>query len=214
MVRDYINGLEAHLGETTRQAGRLVKKEADLSLALSEFGSAAQLLNFIKSVQRLKAGRLVKKEADLSSASSEFGNTAQLLGKFDDSASRSAFDVLCAHAQQVSAASRQRAAEMANTFEAPLKEMTRTVKSVQHTMADRAAALSFQVQSKAELGSKMIKLAKLRGTSGTKEERVQDAEKELLHESKVAYDTLVAGMTEELYRLENETNLRANQKAK
>eukprot|EP00798_Chlamydomonas_sp_ICE-L_P015319 gene15319-21402_t len=152
-------------------------------------------------------------------ALSEFGNAAQLLGKFDDSSPQSAFDILCSHAQQVSEASRRRAAEMQTNFEAPLKEMTRTVKSVQHVMNDRAAALSLQVQTKAELDAKKtkaeldakkVKVAKLRGTPAIKQEKIREAEKEQaeaeerLHMSKLAYDTLVARMTEELNRFQKE----------
>ncbi|MEW5297107.1 MAG: hypothetical protein WDW38_005917 [Sanguina aurantia] len=43
-VRDYINHLESHLNEAHRQAARLVRKESELGLALSEFGAAAEAL--------------------------------------------------------------------------------------------------------------------------------------------------------------------------
>jgi len=63
-------------------------------------------------------------------------------GKFDsDGAMRGSFDVLCGRSSQIACASRARAATMASGFEAPLKEMARTIKCVQATMADRAAAL-------------------------------------------------------------------------
>lgn len=43
-IRDYVNSLEAHLAEAHRQAGRLLRKEADLGAALAEFGAAAEAL--------------------------------------------------------------------------------------------------------------------------------------------------------------------------
>jgi hypothetical protein len=50
--------------------------------------------------------------------------------------------VLCARSGQIAAAARQRAEALASSFEAPLKEAARTVKSVQAAVADRSAALS------------------------------------------------------------------------
>ena len=43
-VRDYVNKIEGHLAEAHRQAGRLVRKELELSQALAEFGLAAEQL--------------------------------------------------------------------------------------------------------------------------------------------------------------------------
>ncbi len=54
--------------------------------------------------------------------------------------------LLLLHAAQVATASRQRADSMATSFEASLKEMARTIKSVQVTIADRAAALGMYAQ--------------------------------------------------------------------
>ena len=65
-----------------------------------------------------------------------------LQGKFDDGPMRDSFDALCGQSGQIACASRARAHTLSQAFEAPLKEMARTIKSVQTTMNDRAAALS------------------------------------------------------------------------
>jgi len=174
-VRDYITSLEGHLVEAHRQAGRLVRKEAELAGALAEFG-----------------------------------NAAEQLGKYDDGPVRAAFDVLCARAGQISVASRQRADVMAATFEAPLKEFSRTIRCVQVAVADRATALGAYVQAKGDLDGKKVKLAKLRGTPGLKDEKIVEAEREVsdadtkVRNAKMAYDTIVSRMTEELNRFQKE----------
>ncbi|KAL6765438.1 subunit of retromer complex [Haematococcus lacustris] len=174
-VRDYINNLEGHLVEAHRQAGRLVRKEVQLSSALAEFGIAAEHL-----------------------------------GKLDDGLVRGTFDVLCARSGQIATASKSRADAMAVSFEAPLKESARTIKGVQTAMADRAAALSTFAQAKSELDGRKVRLAKLRGTPGLKEEKISDAERDVAegearqHEARIAYDTIVARMTEELNRFQKE----------
>jgi hypothetical protein len=67
---------------------------------------------------------------------------ANLQGKLDDGTVRATFEVLCARSGQIAVAARQRAEALVASFEAPLKEAARTVKSVQAAVADRSAALS------------------------------------------------------------------------
>lgn len=175
-IRDYVNSLEAHLAEAHRQAGRLLRKEADLGAALAEFGAAAEAL-----------------------------------GKQDDVGPlRGAFGALYGRAGEVAALSKARSEAMAAEFQAPLKEFTRTIKSVQAAMADRAAALAAYSQAKSDLDSKKVRLAKLRGTPGHKEDKVAEAERDVneadqrLRNTKLGFEQLRDVMREELNRFQKE----------
>lgn len=180
-VRDYISSLEGHLSEAQRQAGRMGRKEAELAGALAAFG-----------------------------------NSAEQLGKFDPgqpggpSSVRISFDVLCARAGQVAAASKRRSDALSISFEAPLRELARGVKCVQAAFHDRSLALSAYVQVKGDLDGKKVKLAKLRGTPGLQEARIAEAERDVteaedkVRGTKLAYDTIASRMTEELNRYQKE----------
>ncbi|GAX81957.1 hypothetical protein CEUSTIGMA_g9385.t1 [Chlamydomonas eustigma] len=178
-VRDYINSLEAHLVEAQRQAGRLARKEGELAAALAEFG-----------------------------------NAAEGLGKFDSQGLlRGSFDILCARAGQVATTSRQRAERLSATFEIPLQQQARAIKSVQSAMSDRSVALSAYVLAKGDLDSKKLRLARLRATPGLSEGKVVEAERETMDAeekvciTKLAYDTIVSRMTEELNRFQKERSV-------
>ena len=54
------------------------------------------------------------------------------------------------------------------SFEAPLKEYTRMVKSAKAVMADRSLALGTLQNARSDVDAKRTKLAKLRGTPGIK----------------------------------------------
>lgn len=54
------------------------------------------------------------------------------------------------------------------SFEAPLKEYVRMVKSAKAVMADRSLALSTLQSARSDVDAKRTKLAKLRGTPGIK----------------------------------------------
>ena len=54
------------------------------------------------------------------------------------------------------------------SFEAPLKEYVRMVKSAKAVMADRSLALSTLQSARSDVDGKRTKLAKLRGTPGIK----------------------------------------------
>lgn len=73
----------------------------------------------------------------------------------------------------LSTVSRDSANALSFQFEAPLKEFTRMMKSVRAVMVDRTNALSMLQQAKADLDAKRVKMNKLRGTPGIKEEKVQ-----------------------------------------
>ncbi|KAG2492390.1 hypothetical protein HYH03_009336 [Edaphochlamys debaryana] len=175
-IRDYVNSLEAHLTEAHRQAGRLLRKEADMGSALAEFAAAAEAL-----------------------------------GKQDgEGPMRSAFGCLFTRAGEVAALSRSRSEALAVEFAAPLKEFARTIKSVQTAMGDRAAALAAYSQAKSDLDSKKVRLAKLRGTPGLKEDKIAETERDVneadqrLRNAKLGYETIRDTMREELNRFQKE----------
>ena len=58
--------------------------------------------------------------------------------------------------------------ELANSFEAPLKEAVRAVKACQAVMADRAQALQAVQSARGDQESRRAKLNKLRGIAGIK----------------------------------------------
>ncbi|PNH00419.1 Sorting nexin 1, partial [Tetrabaena socialis] len=175
-IRDYVNSLEAHLMEAHRQAARLMRKEADLGTALSEFATSAEAL-----------------------------------GKWDNEGPmRAAFDCLFSRAGEVAALSRARSEAMAVEFAAPLKEFARTIKAVQAAMADRTAALSAYSLAKSDLDLKKVRLAKLRGTPGLKEDKIAETERDVneadqrLRNTKHGYETIRDDMREELNRFQKE----------
>jgi sorting nexin-1/2 len=180
-MREYINQLETHLGEAQRQATRLVRKELELGAAIAEFGQAVDKL-----------------------------------GRLEDGSLQEAFSQLSSKAQLLSAAARDRVEALCLKFEAPMKESVRYVRSVQAVVADRAAALSGLQQAKNDLDARKVKLNKLRATPGTKEEAIMVAERDLnaadqqVKNAKIAYEAIVARMTEELNRFQKDRSSELN----
>ena len=62
----------------------------------------------------------------------------------------------------------EHADSLAFSFEAPLKEYVRMVKSAKAVMADRGLALGTLQSARSDVDAKRTKLAKLRGTPGIK----------------------------------------------
>ncbi len=65
-------------------------------------------------------------------------------------------------------AAQEHADHLTFSFEAPLKEYVRMVKSAKAVMADRSLALSTLQSARSDVDGKRTKLAKLRGTPGIK----------------------------------------------
>lgn len=174
-VRDYLLALESHLSEAHRQAARLTAKEVELGEAVLEFG---------QSLERL--GRL------------EEGNVSE------------AFSQLSSRAAELVAARRACCEALGGKFEAPLKEAVRSVRSVTSVCQDRALSLATHINAKHDVDAKKVKWAKLRGTPGSPPEKLAEAEREVneaetrLRDTKIAYEELVAVMTEELNRWQKE----------
>lgn len=174
-VKEYINHLEGHLAEAHRQAGRLLRKENELGVALAQFGTAAEQL-----------------------------------GKYEEGELQKALGLLCSRANAIAQASKERLEVLTENFELPLKEFTRTIASVRHAMADRSSLLSALQQAKSDLDIKKVRLNKLRATPGYKEDKLAEAERDLneadqrAKNAKIAYESIVARMTEELNRFQKE----------
>lgn len=174
-VKEYILQLEAHLGETHRQAQRLIKKQSELGSSLGEFGSS--LLGLGKFEQPPLADQFLN-----------MGEKSALLARN----------------------SQEQAEELLSSFEAPLKEFVRLVKSAKTVMADRSSALQAMHQTRAESDAKRNKLAKLRGVAGIREDKISEAEREL-HEAgqkekqaAEVYELIVRRMAEDLARFQRE----------
>ncbi|WIA39527.1 hypothetical protein OEZ86_005618 [Tetradesmus obliquus] len=174
-VRDYLVALESHLSEAHRQAARLTAKEVELGEATLEFGQALERL-----------GRL------------EEGNVSE------------AFSQMSSRSAELVAARRKGCEALAARFEAPLKEAVRSVRAVTAVCTDRALALATHMAAKHEVDAKKVRWAKLRGTPGSPQDKLTEAEREVseaeerLRSSKIAYEELVATMTEELNRWQKE----------
>lgn len=96
------------------------------------------------------------------------------------------------------------------SFEAPMKEFMRTMKSIKTVINDRSSSLTALQQAKANLESLRLKLNKLRSTPGTREDRILETEREVeaaeerVQNAKSDYENIVERMSEELGRFQKE----------
>lgn len=150
-MRDYMAELEGHLEQTHRQAARLVRLHADLGAAVAEFGTAMAALGRHEEAEAGPAGTA------LSASFSQLGDRSGA----------------------VAAVCRRSSEGLAASFEAPLKEFTRSVRAAKKAMADRADALAARQAARAEVDARRARLAKLRATPGMREERIAEAERDL-----------------------------------
>ncbi|KAK9806881.1 hypothetical protein WJX72_006093 [[Myrmecia] bisecta] len=168
-----------------------------------------QLETQLAEAQR-QAARLIKRQAELGLAMAEFGTSMVSLGKFEKGPLADSFMRLGEKAEALSHAGQEQANQLTTSFEAPLRESVRMVKSAKAVMADRSNALAALQQARADVDSKRTKLAKLRGTPGIKEEKVGEAERELneashkVEAAKEGYALIVRRMSEELARFQRE----------
>lgn len=160
-----------------------------------------------------QASRLVRHQGELGAAVAEFGSAMSSLGRYEEVAPAGvgdAFAALGERADAISRLCRDASDRLAASFEAPLKEFTRMVKAARKVMADRSAALSALQAARGDVDARRMRLAKLRGTPGIREEKVAEAERELndaqhhADEAKLAYETIVQRMSGELDRFQRE----------
>ncbi|CAG9460656.1 unnamed protein product [Pedinophyceae sp. YPF-701] len=157
-----------------------------------------------------QAARIVRKRGKLQAAMRDLGQASQGLGQFEREPLKQCFGVLSARCDHVSGVLEAADARLAAAFEAPLKEASRTIKSVKFTMADRSAALSAFAQAQADTELRRARLTKLRGTPGIRQDRVIEAERDLSiatqrqQEARTTYDTVVERMGSELQRFQRD----------
>lgn len=154
--------------------------------------------------------RMIERQSKLGLSMSEFGASMVALGKFESGTLAQKFTKLGERADSLSGASQKQSEQLMTTFEAPLKEFVRAVKSAKSVMTDRSTALGLLQQARFDVDAKRTKLAKLRGTAGIKEEKVAEAERELndaqhkVENTKQTYETIVLRMSQDLSRFQKE----------
>ncbi|BDA48046.1 Sorting nexin-2 [Coccomyxa sp. Obi] len=157
-----------------------------------------------------QAQRLIKQQGMLGASLSEFGTSMVSLGKFEQGRLADNFINLGEKAESLARSSQDQAGQLGVSFEAPLREYVRMVKSAKAVMADRSLALGALQQARADVDAKRTKLAKLRGTPGIKEEKVSEVERELneaqhrVEAAKDTYELIVRRMSQELARFQTE----------
>eukprot|EP01026_Neomeris_dumetosa_P010792 TRINITY_DN1399_c0_g1_i1.p1 TRINITY_DN1399_c0_g1~~TRINITY_DN1399_c0_g1_i1.p1 ORF type:complete len:431 (-),score=61.32 TRINITY_DN1399_c0_g1_i1:369-1595(-) len=160
-----------------------------------------------------RASDLVNKQQALGGAMSDFGDAADSLGKFEQPKLQEAFSQLSRHAGDLSHSTGQQAEKMHATFEAPLKEFYRMIRSVKAVMGDRSNALTQVSQAKIEMENKNTKVARLKGTPGVRHDKIIDAQRELdeatkKHEkAKQSYTNITSKMSSELARFQQERSV-------
>ena len=192
-VREYMFQLEAHLAEAHRQAQRLIKQQGLLGASLSEFGTSMISLgkfeqgrladNFInlgekaESLARTSQVRfLAGLYLDLREVACVYASCCMLLEQKCEISGLFSLNAACIMFGQFSTRTKaprafdvqDQAGQLGVSFEAPLREYVRMVKSAKAVMADRSLALGALQQSRADVDAKRTKLAKLRGTPGIK----------------------------------------------
>ena len=111
---------------------------------------------------------------------------------------------------ELSTHTRESCKTLTEGFEAPMKEFTRMMKSVKAVIADRTAALAAYNSAKASCESQRAKLSKIRGTPGTKQEKIVEAEREAetaetrMKNMHTAYEAIVDKMSQEIARFQKE----------
>ncbi|KAK9907498.1 hypothetical protein WJX75_004827 [Coccomyxa subellipsoidea] len=157
-----------------------------------------------------QAQRLIKQQGLLGHSLAEFGTSIISLGKFEQGRLADDFINLGEKAESLARSSQEQAGSLGASFEAPLKEYVRMVRSAKAVMADRSLALGALQQARADVDAKRTKLAKLRGTPGIKEEKRSEVERELndaqhrVESAKDTYELIVRRMSQELARFQQE----------
>ena len=148
-IRTYFNHLEAHLNEVHQQAQRLTRQHQRLGKCLSEFGESLDTLS-------------VKMKPLNDVGQGDAGDYSAALGKRAGVAGDSWLE--CAENLHV-------------TFEAPLRELLRSIQSAKKTIEDRDESLVSKIQAQLQVDSKKGSLARLQSTPGTRQDRIMEAER-------------------------------------
>eukprot|EP01025_Chloroclados_australasicus_P045032 TRINITY_DN490_c0_g2_i1.p2 TRINITY_DN490_c0_g2~~TRINITY_DN490_c0_g2_i1.p2 ORF type:complete len:408 (+),score=54.36 TRINITY_DN490_c0_g2_i1:243-1466(+) len=157
-----------------------------------------------------RAADLVNKQQVLGGALVDFGDAADKLGKFEQPRLQEAFSQLGRHATELSRSTNEHAEKLNATFEAPLKEFYRMIRSVKATMVDRGNALNVVSQAQTEMENKSAKVARCKTTPSIPHNKIIDSQKELedatkKHEqAKQSFADITSKMSSELARFQQE----------
>ncbi|KAK9809757.1 hypothetical protein WJX73_003439 [Symbiochloris irregularis] len=168
------------LGASTASlvTGRSLEEEEDPEyLKVQEYMVALE--SHLGEVQR-QAQRLLKHQTGYGAALAEFGAAMATMGQAEQPRLASAFSVMGDKAAAAASSSQKQAEELGCSLDAPLREGAKAVKEVQAVMSDRAAALAAVQQARGDVDTRRAKLTKLRVIAGIKEEKVAEAERDLL----------------------------------
>eukprot|EP00210_Caulerpa_lentillifera_P001766 g1696.t1 len=183
-----------------------VEREDEEYIKLKEY--FAHLETHLNEAHRQSA-RLIKKQNELGLSIGEFGVAAAKLEKYEEGKVNNAFIQLGNHTSAMSTNTREGCRKLNDSFEAPMKEFTRLMKSVKNVITDRATALSAVHQAKLNLDSHRVKVERLRGAPG-RHEKVIEAEQEVERaevkkkEASENYENLVKTMSLEITRFQEE----------
>lgn len=181
-IRTYFNHLEAHLNEVHQQAQRLTRQHERLGKSMSEFGESLEMLS-----------SKMKPLHDVTSG--DAGEYSSVLGKKANTAGQE-----WSHS----------AGNLHMKFEAPLRELLRSIQSAKKTIEDRDESLVAKVQAQMHVDSKKGSLAKLQVTPGTRQDRIMEAERHVqqaVHHSEEAtkkYQDLVERMDADIDRFQRD----------
>lgn len=157
-----------------------------------------------------QAARLVRHQHTMGSAIAEFGASMAALGRYEDQSVSESFARVGEKAETISRVCETTSEELARSFEAPLKEFSRAIKSAKKAMADRSSALAAYHRGQGEVESRRVRLAKLRGTPGIQEMKIAEAERDLneaqrnAEQTRATYEMIVRRMGPEMERFQKE----------
>lgn len=157
-----------------------------------------------------QAMRLIKRQDALASALADFGTSMMALGKFESGDLAQSFMRMGDKAEVLAHSAHEQTNSLGASFEAPLKEFVRLVKSAKATMTDRAAALADLHSARNDVHSKRSKLMKLRGTPGIREDKIGEVERELntaqqnVEAAQATFETIASRMSTEVARFQAE----------
>uniref|UniRef100_A0A7S0V9A4 PX domain-containing protein n=1 Tax=Polytomella parva TaxID=51329 RepID=A0A7S0V9A4_9CHLO len=160
-----------------------------------------------------QAKHLAQREQEMSAALADFGEAADALGRFDDGALRTTLSQLHTKLSQLADKSRHRSEQLTIRLEAPLKEMSRTLKAAKKAMDGRANSLSMFAMAKSDLESKKSRVSRLESIPGTKPEKIEEANREVmvadqrLQNAQFGFKQIKDVMKDELTRVQRERAL-------
>lgn len=151
-----------------------------------------------------QAARLVRHQTSLADATAAFGASVAELGSHPEGAAGAELAALGERAAGAAATGHVAAAALQREVEAPLKEASRYLLSVQRATNERDAAWSALFSARSDADAKRERVGRLRGTPGVPEERVAEAERDQaraarrVEAAKEAYDAITTRLASEL----------------